>query len=63
VLHNKPVGCGASGAYALGPNDDEEEEERQCVKLYSFWEKFRHTYTAHRTDTCMDLSEFILVYI
>jgi hypothetical protein len=25
--HNKPIGCSASGAYALGP-DDEEEEER-----------------------------------
>jgi hypothetical protein len=24
--HNKPIGCGASGAYALGPDDDEEEE-------------------------------------
>jgi len=26
-LHNKPIGCGASGAYAPGPDDDEEEEE------------------------------------
>jgi len=25
--HNKPISCGASGAYALGP-DDEEEESR-----------------------------------
>jgi len=24
-LHNKPVGCGASGAYATGPDDEEEE--------------------------------------
>jgi len=23
--HNKPIGCGASGAYALGPDDEEEE--------------------------------------
>jgi hypothetical protein len=23
--HNKPIGCGASGAYALGPDDKEEE--------------------------------------
>jgi len=22
--HNKPIGCGASGAYALGPDDEEE---------------------------------------
>jgi hypothetical protein len=22
--HNKPTGCGASGAYAPGPDDDEE---------------------------------------
>jgi len=27
--HNKPVGCGASGAYAPGL-DDEEEEEVTC---------------------------------
>jgi hypothetical protein len=25
VSHNKPIGCGASGAYALGPDDEEEE--------------------------------------
>jgi hypothetical protein len=25
-LHNKPTGCGASGAYAPGPDDEEEEE-------------------------------------
>jgi hypothetical protein len=25
-LHNKPIGCGASGAYAPGPNEEEEEE-------------------------------------
>jgi len=24
--HNKSIGCGASGAYAPGPDDDEEEE-------------------------------------
>jgi hypothetical protein len=24
-LHNKPIGCGASGAYAPGPDDEEEE--------------------------------------
>ena len=23
--HNKPIGCGASGAYAPGPGDEEEE--------------------------------------
>jgi hypothetical protein len=26
-LHNKPIGCCAAGAYALGPDDGEEEEE------------------------------------
>jgi hypothetical protein len=26
-LHNKPIGCGASGAYALGSDEEEEEEE------------------------------------
>jgi hypothetical protein len=25
-LHNKRIGCGASGAYAPGPDDKEEEE-------------------------------------
>ena len=25
--HNKPIGCGASGAYASGPDVEEEEEE------------------------------------
>jgi hypothetical protein len=24
--HNKPIGCGASGAYAPGPDDKEEED-------------------------------------
>jgi len=24
--HNKSIGCSASGAYALGPDDEEEEE-------------------------------------
>jgi len=23
--HNKPIGCGASGAYGPGPDDEEEE--------------------------------------
>jgi len=23
--HNKPIGCGASGAYAPGPDEEEEE--------------------------------------
>jgi hypothetical protein len=26
--HNKPIGCGASGSYALGPDDEEEEGPR-----------------------------------
>jgi hypothetical protein len=25
-LHNKPIGCGASGAYAAGPDDGKEEQ-------------------------------------
>jgi len=29
---NKPIGCGASGAYAPGP-DDEEEEDRMLKKI------------------------------
>jgi hypothetical protein len=28
-LYNKPIGCGASGTYALGPDDKEEEEEEE----------------------------------
>jgi hypothetical protein len=28
-LHNKPIGCGASGAYAVGPDKEEEEEEEE----------------------------------
>jgi hypothetical protein len=27
--HNKPIGCGVSGAYALGPEEEEEEEEEK----------------------------------
>jgi hypothetical protein len=26
-LHNKPIGCGASRAYAPGPDEEEEEVE------------------------------------
>jgi hypothetical protein len=29
--HNKPIVCGASGAYAPGPDDEEEEEEEEGV--------------------------------
>ena len=25
--HNKPIGCGASGAYAPGSDDEEEDKE------------------------------------
>ena len=28
--HNKPIGCGASGAYAPGP-DDEDEVSQQVI--------------------------------
>jgi len=31
-LHNKPIGCGASLAYALGPD----ERRRRC-QLVKFW--------------------------
>jgi hypothetical protein len=27
ISHNKPIGCGAFGAYASNPNEEEEEEE------------------------------------
>jgi len=32
-LHNNPIGCGASGAYAPGPDD--EEEEVLCLVIVS----------------------------
>jgi hypothetical protein len=28
-LHNKPIGCGASGAHASRPDDEEEEVEEE----------------------------------
>ena len=31
VSNDKPIGCGASGAYALDPDDEEEE----CIILLS----------------------------
>jgi len=34
--HNKPVGCGASGAYAPGPDDKEEEEEEHSSFVLIF---------------------------
>jgi len=33
VSHNKPIGCGASGAYAPGPD---EEEEVSRLKFFLF---------------------------
>jgi hypothetical protein len=33
--HNKPSGCGASRAYALGPDYEEEEEEGSSKMLVS----------------------------
>ena len=30
--HNKPIGCGVSGAYAPGP-DDEEDDEEHLIKV------------------------------
>jgi len=37
-LHNKPTGCGASGAYAPGP-DKEEDVSQMCghVSFFSIW--------------------------
>jgi len=37
--HNKPIGCGASEAYAPGPDDEEEESvmiltEEYCITLH-----------------------------
>jgi hypothetical protein len=35
-LHNKPIGCSASGAYARGP-DDEEEEKGSILPVKEYW--------------------------
>jgi hypothetical protein len=32
--HNKPIGCGASGAYAPGPVEVEEKEEEQLADIF-----------------------------
>jgi hypothetical protein len=32
--HNKPIGCSASGAYAPGPDDEEEEYTPQNMSAY-----------------------------
>jgi hypothetical protein len=32
-LHNKPIGCGASGAYALVPVEEEEEKKATDTHL------------------------------
>ena len=34
--HNKPIGCGASGAYAPGPDEEEEEESIFRVNSCTF---------------------------
>jgi hypothetical protein len=42
--NNKPIGCGASEAYAAGPDDEEEEEEeviRTCHIRLENLRKFR----------------------
>jgi hypothetical protein len=31
-LHNKPIGCGASGAYAEGHNDEEEVSDIKMLQ-------------------------------
>jgi len=46
--HNKPTGCGASGAYALGPDD--EEEEGGCLICGYIWHpihKYNNYYITH----------------
>ena len=40
-LHNKPLGCGASGAYALGP--DEKKKEEQMHYLLTWFKSFKFT--------------------
>jgi len=32
-LHNKPIGCSASGAYASGPDDEEDDDDAQGRKI------------------------------
>jgi hypothetical protein len=33
-LHNKPAGCGASEAYASGPDGEEEEDDVQLKIIF-----------------------------
>jgi len=43
VSHNKPIGCGASGAYAVSPDDEEEAPSQISV----YWRSFQ----AFNSDT------------
>ena len=36
-MHNKPVGCGASEAYAPGPDGEEEEGDLELEKHQSLF--------------------------
>jgi hypothetical protein len=37
-LHNKPIGCGASGAYALGPDYEEDTCLYQCSFVVDYFQ-------------------------
>ena len=37
-LHNKSIGCGASGAYALGPVERRRRRRTQLYELYEHYE-------------------------
>jgi hypothetical protein len=43
-VHNKPQGCGASGASADGPSEEEEEEDARCIVAMQFTVVHRATY-------------------
>ena len=56
-MHNKPTGCGASGAYAPGP--DEEEEE--CSEIFSPKFAFENVdvIIVQKTEYCAFVRSFI----
>jgi len=40
--HNKPIGCGASGAHAPGPDDEEKELRSLCLPLVPTEAAYEH---------------------
>jgi len=53
---NKPIGCGASGAYASGPDDEEEEQVNLKLPMWPIFKEksnyldFLHIWMTHHTN-------------